>query len=119
MIGGMLTGSVFAVRYSRIEKDPKAFMEDPPALKDEISSQRENSSDSSSSEEEDWFFMILLQLTVAQIDSSHVRTVPVSPIAWKQLRHFASVELIEKHDSTTSFDWLRYRISYFYKRDRE
>lgn len=52
MIGGMLTGSVFAVRYSRIEKDPKAFMKDPP-LKDEISSQREDSSDTSSSEEED------------------------------------------------------------------
>lgn len=53
MIGGMLTGSVFAVRYSRIEKDPKAFMEDPPSVKDEVSSHRENSTDSSSSEEDD------------------------------------------------------------------
>lgn len=53
MIGGMLTGSVFAVRYSRIEKDPKTFMEDPPILKDEVSSRRGDSSDSSSSDEED------------------------------------------------------------------
>lgn len=32
MIGGMLTGSVFGIRYNRIEKDPKVYLEEPPSI---------------------------------------------------------------------------------------
>jgi hypothetical protein len=54
MVGGMLTGSVFAIRYSRIEKDPKVYLQDPPViLTEEVSSKREDSSDTSSSSEEE------------------------------------------------------------------
>lgn len=53
MVGGMLTGSVFAIRYGRIEQDPKVYLKDPPIIfQNELSSKREDSSDTSSSEEE-------------------------------------------------------------------
>lgn len=32
MIGGMLTGSVFAVRYGRVEKDRKVITPETPSL---------------------------------------------------------------------------------------
>lgn len=55
MIGGTITGSVFAIRYGRVEKDMKAVHPETPSLSQlhsETFEKREPSSSSSSSDED-------------------------------------------------------------------
>jgi hypothetical protein len=55
MIGGMLTGSVFGIRYGRLEKDRKVVMPEMPLKSDlhsETFERRQKSSEDSSSDED-------------------------------------------------------------------
>lgn len=53
MVGGMLTGTVFGIRYGRIEKELKIVMPEMPVASEmhsETFEKRQQSSDSSSSD---------------------------------------------------------------------
>jgi hypothetical protein len=55
MVGGMLTGSVFGVRYGRIEKEHRTVMPEMPLKSDmhsETFERRQKDSDDSSSDED-------------------------------------------------------------------
>jgi hypothetical protein len=55
MIGGMLTGSVFGVRYGKIEKERRTIMPESPIIHElhsETFEKREATSESSSSDDD-------------------------------------------------------------------
>lgn len=57
MIGGVLTGSVFAIRFGRIEKDRRTVIPETPTISqlhsETFEKRNESSSSSSSSSDED------------------------------------------------------------------